>query len=229
MRTWLRVGFLIGALCLTGAEANAGVFGPILPVGPDCAGSPLLGMSFANFYCETFESGALTVPGVSISAPGGFIIDTGSLVDSVEPLGGPTTGHDIFSGSGAAGVTFTFNPAGLGGQLPTAAGIVWTDGDGPNRTFTAFDASNSLIGTIIDTSACFFSSGCDGDQANYRLFYAVDPLGISSIHMANDGGGIEVDDLQFGVGVGVTPEPATLALLGVGLAGLAFSRRRRQN
>lgn len=224
MRVPVTVVFLVCALWLTGEDADAGVFGPVLPVGPDCAGSPLLGMSFANFYCDTFESGGLSVPGVSPSA-GSFL--TGSLVDSVEPAGAPTRGFSYFNGSGAGGITFTFNAAGLGGQLPTAAGIVWTDGDGPNRTFTAFDASNNLIGTLIDSSPCFFSNGCDGDQQNFRLFYAVDPLGISSIHIANDNGGIEVDDLQFGVGVATAPEPATLALLGVGFAGLGFARRRR--
>jgi hypothetical protein len=164
------------------------------------------------------------VPGVSAST-GSFL--TGNLVASVEPAGMSTAGYSYFNGNGAAGVTFTFNAAGLGGQLPTAAGIVWTDGDKPNRTFTAYDASNSLIGTIVDNSPCFFSDGCDGDQANFRLFYAVDPLGISSIHIANDSGGIEVDDLQFGVGARVIPEPATLALLGIALAGLGFSRRRK--
>ena len=204
--------------CFSSA-AQAGVIGPILPYF-GLSDSPFNGLPFSYFHLETFEEGALTAPGVTAST--GIVVGPGSLVDSVEGSG--SGGHSFFSGSGAAGITFTFDAAVLG-HLPTHAGLVWTDGDGPNRTFKAFDAGNALIGTIIDSTQKFFSTGGDNDPANYRFFGVTNPAGISSIFMANDGGGIEIDDLQFGF-LGV-PEPGTLILFGAGLLVTGALRFRR--
>ena len=210
-------------LCAPGAHAD-GVIGPILPYF-SLADSPFNGLPFSYFHLETYEEpGAPTVPGVTLSAG---IVDTGSLVDSVE-FG--NAGHDIFSGCGSCGITFTFDAAVLG-NLPTHVGIVWTDGDGPNRTFKAFDSSNALIGTIIDSSPLFFSSGGDGDAANYRFFGAINSTGIKSIFVANDGGGIEVDDLQYGFLAPkptAVPEPGTFALSLVAAGFLLATTLRRR-
>jgi hypothetical protein len=213
------------ALGISGAHAGT-VIGPILPYF-GIAQSPFNGLPFSYFYLETFEGGSLTVPGVTASAGA---VGTGPLYDSVEGPG--DLGHSLFSGIGAAGITFTFNAAALGG-LPTNVGIVWTDGDGPNRTFKAFDQSNSLIGTITDSTQKFFSTGGDDDPANYRFFGATNASGISSIFIANDSGGIEVDDLQFGLlsGVRAVPEPSTWAMMILGFVGIGFMgyRRSRKN
>jgi hypothetical protein len=209
-------------LLASGAQAST-MIGPILPYF-GLAQSPFNGLPFSYFHLDTFESGALTAPGVTPSAGG--VIGPGGAVDSVEGPG--PLGHSWFSGSGAAGVTFTFSATILG-QLPTHVGIVWTDGDGPNRTFKAFDASHTLIGTIIDPTQKFFSTGGDGDIANYRFFGVIDPAGISSIFIANDGGGIEVDDLQYGALSSTnTPEPGTfsLILLAAGVLVTRTVRRR---
>ena len=71
----------------------------------------------------------------------------------------------------------------------------------------------------------FFSTGGDGDPANYRFYAAIDSNGISSIFIANSSGGIEVDDLQYGF-LGVTREPATLSLLGLGALLVGALQRR---
>ena len=215
---------LVMTLCSAQALASS-VIGPILPYF-GLAQSPFNGLPFTYFYLETFEEGSLTVPGVTASA--GFVIGPGGAVDSVEGPG--PLGHSFFSGNGAAGITFTFNAAALGGHLPTHVGIVWTDGDAPNRTFEAFDSGGSLFGTIIDPSQKFFSTGGDGDPSNYRFFGAINPGGISSIFIANSSGGIEVDDLQYGyLPSSTVPEPGTLVLLGSGVVGLAAMLRRKIN
>ncbi len=212
------------AIPLLSSGAQAGMIGPILPYF-GIADSPFNGLPFTYFHLDTFESGSVTAPGVV--AVGGTVVGPGSEVDSVEGPG--ALGHSYFSGSGAAGVTFTFNAAVLG-TLPTDVGIVWTDGDGPNRTFKAFDASDTLIGTIIDPTQKFFSTGGDGDTANYRFFGVTDPAGISSIFIANDGGGIEVDDLQFGAlsTSSNTPEPGTFSLILLAAGALATRAARRR-
>jgi hypothetical protein len=84
-----------------------------------------------NTYLETFESGALTTPGVTIS--GGSVIGPSGITDSVDADDGAidgsgTGGHTVF-GAGIPGITFTFDAVALG-HLPTQVGIVWTDGAG---------------------------------------------------------------------------------------------------
>ena len=212
-------------LAFASNAASAGnVIGPILPY-YGIAQSPFNGLPYSYFQLDTFESGGIAATGVSVSAGS---VGTGPLYDSVEGPG--PLGHSLFSGSGAGGITFTFN-AGVLGALPTDAGIVWTDGDGPNRTFKAYDQNNSLIGTIVDSSPLFYSSGGDDQPANYRFFGATNAGGISSIFIANDSGGIEVDDLQFGLrktGPISVPEPITLSIFGAGLAGMVAMRRRKE-
>lgn len=216
---------LCGVFVLCPPVAQAGtVIGPIVPYfGP--SQSPFNPASFNHFYYENFETGTLTVPGVTLS-PGTTIL-TGSLVDSVEGPG--PAGYSLFTGDGNGGITFTFN-AGVLGSLPTAVGIVWTDGDLPSRFFQAYDQNNVLIGSITDSSGLFFSTGGDDNPANYRFFGATNAGGISSIHISNSNGGIEVDDLQYGVGPKATtaPEPGSLLLLGSGLMGIAGTLRRKK-
>jgi hypothetical protein len=213
------------ALGVAGAADAATLYGPIVNY-LGFADSPFHGLSFSYFNLDTFEHGAGLSSGVTASA--GAPDGPGPEVDSVEGPG--DLGTSWFSGNGAAGVTFTFNKAVLG-KLPTDVGIVWTDGDGPNRTFQAFDQNGASLGTIIDSSPKFFSSGGDGDFHNYRFFGAANAGGISSIFIANDNGGIEVDDLQFGALKSGVPEPTIWAMMLAGFGGLGVamrSARRRQ-
>src|SRR5262245_114786 len=124
-RAWVNVAAAVVVIaCFAGPAAGGSVFGPIRPY-ESFSDSPFSGQSFGYFYLETFESGALAAPGVTAS-PSGTVL-TGFEVDSVEPLGGPTTaGHSLF-GDGPIGIRFTFD-AGVLGALPTSAAIAWTDG-----------------------------------------------------------------------------------------------------
>jgi hypothetical protein len=191
-------------------------------------------------FLETFESGALTTPGVTASAGG--VIAPGPITDSVDGDDGAidgsgTAGHSFFSGNGAAGITFTFDATVLG-HLPTQAGIVWTDGAG-TTTFEAFGPGGVSLGQIGPVSIA--DGTFAGTTAEDRFFGITNPAGISAIKISNTSGGIEVDHLQYGM-FGAAPPPVATALpiptvsqtalvflallaAGLGLAGLA--RRRR--
>lgn len=153
----------------------------------------------------------------------------GAIHDSVDADDGSIDGSGLggdsyFSGSGDTGITFTFNAGALGG-LPDAVGIVWTDGAG-TISFEAFDASNLSLGILTGNHA---DGSFSGTTAEDRFYGAANSGGISRIHISNSGGGIEVDHLQYGLRGAVVsvPEPAALALFGIGLIGLGAMRRRK--
>lgn len=150
------------------------------------ADSPFDGLSFSYFHLEDFEDHLLNTPGVTGSAGGVTSVVFGPAIhDSVDFDDGVIDGSGLdgdswFSGSGAAGVTFTFN-AGTLGSLPTHAGIVWTDGAG-TVTFKAFGPLNVPLGTIGPVSdASFPDGGVSGTTAEDRFFGIIAPGGISSI------------------------------------------------
>ena len=160
-------------------------------------------------YLETFESGALTTPGVTPST--GSVIAPGGITDSVDGDDGSidgsgTGGHSFFSGDGATGITFTFD-AGVLGHLPTQVGIVWTDGAG-TTTFEAFGPGGASLGQIGPVAIA--DGTFSGTTAEDRFFGVTNPAGISAIHISNTSGGIEVDHLQYGIfGAAPPPPPST--------------------
>ena len=212
---------LVGAV---GAHAD-GVIGPVF--GP----SPFDALTFSSFQLVKMTDlsvgpvGATLVPGVGLTGASPEILAPGPEIDSAD---GGNAGQSLFSFCGACGFTFTFDAAVLG-SLPTAAGIVWTDGDFVIH-FSAIDGNGNSIGTINDSSGCDFNSCGDGNPSNYRFYGATDALGIKSITISNDGGGIEVDHLQFGVLAPTpssVPEPGSFFLLGSSLVGLTGWMKRR--
>jgi hypothetical protein len=182
----------------------------------------------AGFYAggtpsglENFEDGNL---GFGILASGGNVFGPGGLTDSVDGDDGTldgsgTNGRSWFFSAGATGVTFTF-----AGTLPTAAGIVWTDGAGL-VTFEAFGPGMTSLGSV---SASIAGSAFSGQTDEDRFFGIQSSGGILALKLRNASGGIEVDHVQFGEAAAV-PEPSCGLLLCTSLVLLAarWGRWRR--
>ena len=196
--------------------------------------SPFNGGTFSYFYNETFEDHLLNTPGLSANAGGVTSVVFGPQShDSVDADDGAIDGSGLggdsyFTGSGAAGVRFSFSAAALG-ALPTSAGLVWTDGGaGTSVTFSAFGPVGELLFTV--TRSGFADNSNNGETAEDRFFGVTNAAGISAIFMSNGSGGMEVDHVQYGLNVAAAvPEPETYALLlaGLGAVWLVATRRRR--
>lgn len=191
----------------------------------------------AGFYAsggstllDTLEDGSLDAS--LLGSGGGSVLSAGfgGARDSVDAddgvvdgsCGPQTSGRCVswFNGNGAAGATFTFVGT---GPLPTAFGLVWTDGAG-TITFSAQGADGQSLGSF---SASGFADGSFGATTGEDRFFGVQFAGgISSISISNSGGGLEVDHLQYGQMAAAVPEPGTWALM-LGGAGLLAWRRRR--
>lgn len=192
-----------------------------IPVGFYAGGLPTL--------LDTLEDGALDI---SLAGTGGAVLDVGfsGARDSVDAddgvidgnCGPQTPGRCVswFNSNGPLGVTFSFVGS---GPLPTAFGLVWTDGGG-TVTFSAVAADGSSLGSI--TASGFADGSISGTTEEDRFFGVQFAGGIRSITISNNGGGIEVDHIQYGQ-MAAVPEPGSWALMGAGLLGLAGWVRRR--
>ena len=168
--------------------------------------SPYADIDFDYFHLENMEDG-VNEPG--LVAEGGFIIDGGNPnVDSVDEDDGAIDG----SGSdGASYATIRPNPDALFtfsievlGELPTHAGVVWTDGGSDNTgtatsfTFQFFGENNNLLD---QTTLNLGDNQLTGQTTEDRFVGLVNLSGIASIRVFNNtpqNGYIELDHVQYG-------------------------------
>jgi MYXO-CTERM domain-containing protein len=175
---------------------------------------------------EDFEDGTLDF-GITAN-PDGFVIPPTreGFIDSVDGDDGAIDGsglggHSWFHDFGTTGITFTFS-----GSLPTAAGVVWTDGGGLT-SFEAFGPGMVSLGVIgpfaLDDGVY---TGTTGDD----FFFGVqDAGGILAIKLTNSFGGIEADHVQYGrAPVNSVPELSSITLLALGALGAVGAARRRR-
>jgi len=97
--------------------------------------------------------------------------------------------------------------------------------------YDALNATGNLLGTISLT-ANFDGNNCTGDPAGG--FCNWDPIGLAfagnaySVSFAGSRDSVFYDNITIGSETpGNVPAPATIALLGLGLAGIRHQRRRR--
>ena len=163
------------------------------------AGGPFDGVVFDSyFYLEDWEDDLLDTPGVSADSSTLSSSFGPTLIDSVDCDDGIVDDQcqtcNALWGSGS--VEVSFDAVALG-ALPTHVGLVWTDGGfGASVTIDAYDDAD----TIIDTQTVEgIGDGSNmGTTAEDRFFGIVHRAGIKRVHLANTGGGIEIDHLQYG-------------------------------
>lgn len=212
-------------MALSSAPGTAALLGPTPYLSQ--ADSPFNPASFSSFFLEDFEDAMLNSLGLSVTGGGVCVTGVGGgcpfigSIDSVGNGGNPALGHSLFGES----FDITFDAAALGGHLPTAAGVVWTDGSNPIR-FEAFDQSGMSLGVLMGDHA---DGSFAGTTAEDRFYGATNAGGISRLTISNPGA-TEIDHIQYGIAaVRGVPEPAEWALMlgGLGVAGGALRVRRR--
>ncbi|MEO1294370.1 MAG: hypothetical protein AAFW75_00935 [Cyanobacteria bacterium J06636_16] len=187
--------------------------------------SPFSALDFTYFHLEDFEDESLNTPGVTLRELAESDIPDISIAfsDSVDGddgiIDGQATGNTIslFSDFEIDSFTFDFSASELGGQLPTHAGIVWTDvgrnfGGTPrpdylveNTIFEAFGPLGESLGSIGPLS--LGDTSISRTTLEDRFLGVVNPDGISSIQLSMPGlTNWEADHLQYG-SLALAPEP----------------------
>lgn len=210
-RLFLAVGLIVGTGLSAPASASL-ISGFGLPGSdPSLAGATVV--DFSAQTAGTYTS--LAVGGVTFGGGNGTFLVTDNLAGSYN-----TTGRNLQNeqNQGSTSIlNFTFaSPASAFGFNFGASNEDWL--------LEAFDASNNLLESHTLTQTWFSNAGD---------FFGIAASGIASARATqmthvNDAGvdWILLDNFSYVAGRQSVPEPGSLLLIGLGLAGLSMSRRR---
>ena len=179
--------------------------------------------------CGVNTLGGVTIgnqPGVAAN-PGNGNTDVPSIEDNTCFGFTPASGS-----SGTVTIDYSGFLAGLGGGvLIDYFGFYWGSVDDYND-FTFFDSTTGTSETLLGTTLLALQAGSPGNQANpssnayvnitFNGGFAFDSVRVNSTGIAG-----EFDNVVTGLNNRPSvPEPASLAIFGLGLIGLALTKRK---
>ena len=206
-------------------------------------GSGKTSLQTNNVFVETFDAPgggptmAANMVAISTVSGGGLGYGQGHLPGVYAAPANDTTyfAYGPGAGSGASTSEVNFNYTGLLNSLGNGAtlnylGLYYGSIDIYNDLIF-YNAVGAVIQTVTGASLIAMFNGEPGNQnadssnIYVNLFFTPEEE-FTSFSFRTTAHAFEVDNLVVGYNVAPVPEPASLALLGLGLAGLGLARRR---